>query len=88
MFEGFDLRVLPFAFLIPFLLVFVPLNDTGWPLSATAFAALVPAPLGLAFLAHRVRRHVITVSLVFLAAAMQICAGLIVTGSLSPLVPA
>ncbi len=86
MFEGFDLRVLPFALLIPFLLIFVPLNDTGWPLSATAFAALVPTPLGLAFFTHRVRRHVITVSLVFSAAAMQICAGLIVTGSLGSFV--
>ncbi len=86
MFEGYNKKGLSLAFGIPFLLVFLPSHDAGWPLCATLLAALVPTFLGLAFFTHRAKWHVTTISLLSSAATMLVLAALIITGSLNPII--
>ena len=88
MFEGYDTRLLPVAFLSIFLLGLVLFHNAGWSWSSSTLPALVPLSLGLAFFSNRVRNDLITIALLSCGTILLVSAFLIATGALSASIPA
>ena len=88
MFEGYDTRLLPVAFLSIFLLELVLFHNAGWSWSSSMVPALVPITIGLAFFSHRVRKDLITIALLSSGTIMLVSAFLIATGAFNASIPA